>query len=911
MSDASELEGTTSFSIPQVPLEKELEQSYLDYSMSVIVGRALPDVRDGLKPVQRRILWTMYRMGLLPPPEKKRKSATIVGETIGKYHPHGDQAVYDALVRMAQDFTMRYPLVNGQGNFGSLDGLPPAAYRYTEAGLMPITSALLADIDKETVPFIPNFDGEEFEPTVLPTRLPNLLINGTIGIAVGMATSIPPHNLSEVIDGIIALLENPNLTVDDLMQYIKGPDFPSGGFIIGTSGVRQAYETGRGRVVLRGKAEIAHDEKEGIYIHISDLPYQVKRQDYDTKNASGFVNQVEELMRRGRFPEIARVENLSSKRGVGRRRRGGSRSKRSQRSPNVQDTGQQIESYTGTDVRIYLRSGTNPQVVLNKLYRYTKLQTSISIITMALIPVKQAALDPISGKTVEQEKLVPRILTLKQLLQHFINHRKTVIRRRSEHDLRENRKKAHILEGRLKALQDIDRLIELIRGAEDTNAAKQSLMDEFELSEIQATDVLDRPLRILTKLDREKILEELEQINEKIAYLEELLRSEEKIKEVIKEELLEVKGKYGDERRTKIIPDERARDELLYLEEETALIQERPIIIPFTNQGFIEARPLDSHSKQHRGGKGSLVTYLRENDFIKDLIVCSNLDNILVFTNTGRAYGFKAHQIPISDKKGKKTPHINQILRTSEENKVAELISIPDFDPDKDIILATKLGRVVRISLSEFHNLRQTGKKSVTLREGDNLIGAILASNEQEEIVLITKKGQVSRFTVGEIRKTRCGSQGVIGMRLRDEDEVVAISPVRENHYLLTCTKNGYGNRVDFNKIRKTRRGAKGVRLITTGSRNGPVVSSKTVKEESQVIMVTKKGKLIRITAGEVRLTNRATKGVRLIRLESEDEVRTMALIRSDFMARESAEAIQRITEAVDEQRVPSDEEEE
>ncbi len=905
MSDAAEMDDSMAFTIPQVPLERELEKSYLDYSMSVIVGRALPDVRDGLKPVQRRILWTMYRMGLLPPPEKKRKSATIVGETIGKYHPHGDQAVYDALVRMAQDFTMRYPLINGQGNFGSLDGLPPAAYRYTEAGLMPITAALLADIDKETVPFIPNFDGEELEPTVLPTRLPNLLINGTIGIAVGMATSIPPHNLSEVIDGLIALLDNPEITIGELMNYIRGPDFPSGGFIIGTSGIRQAYETGRGRVVLRGKAEIAHDEREGVYIHVSDLPYQVKRQDYDTKNASGFVNQVEELMRRGRFPEISRIENLSSKRGV-TKRQGGRRG----RKRRVAESERQLESYTGTDIRIYLRSGTNPQVVLNKLYRYTKLQTSISIITMALIPVRQATIDPTTGETLEQEKLVPRILTLKQLLQHFVAHRKTVIRRRSEFELRENRKKAHILEGRLKALQDIDRLIKLIRAAEDTNAAKQSLMEEFELTEIQASDILDRPLRILTKLDREKIKEELKSIKERIAFLEELLRSETKIKEVIKEELIDVKEKYGDERRTVIITGDRAQNELEDLEKETALIQEQPIVIPFTNQGFIEARPLSAYSEQHRGGKGSLVTYLRENDFIKDLIVCSNLDTILVFTNSGRAHAFKAHQIPISDKKGKKTHHINQILRSTDETEVAELISIPHFDSSKDIIFATKKGKVVRIALSEFESLRQTGKKAVTLRKEDTLIGAVVASSEDDELVLVTKRGQVSRIKVGDIRKTRCGSQGVIGMRLRKEDEVVAMTLVKPEEFLLTCTKNGYGNRVKFNKIRRTRRGAKGVRLITTGPRNGIVVASKTVKDDSQVIMVTKKGKLIRIKAGEVRLTNRATKGVRLIRLDKDDEVKTMALIRSDISMREQAEAIQQITADVDAQDVPSEEEE-
>ncbi len=906
MSDAAEMEDSMVFTIPQVPLERELEKSYLDYSMSVIVGRALPDVRDGLKPVQRRILWTMYRMGLLPPPEKKRKSATIVGETIGKYHPHGEQAVYDALVRMAQDFTLRYPLVNGQGNFGSLDGLPPAAYRYTEAGLMPIAAAMLADIDKETVPFIPNFDGEEVEPTVLPTRLPNLLINGTIGIAVGMATSIPPHNLSEVIDGIIALLDNPELTIAELMKYIKGPDFPGGGFIIGTNGIRQAYETGRGRVVLRGKAEVMHDEQEGIYIHVSDLPYQVKRQDYDTKNASGFVNQVEELIRRGKFTEITRIENLSSKRGVARRR-GGRRTRRNRTPETSQES---IESYTGTDIRIYLRPGTNPQVVLNKLYRYTKLQTSISIITMALIPVRQATLDATTGETIEQEKLVPRILTLKQLLQHFINHRKTVIRRRSEHELRENRKKAHILEGRLKALQDIDRLIELIRAADDTNTAKQSLMEEFNLTEIQASDILDRPLRILTKLDREKIKEELESIREKISFLEELLRSDAKIKEVIKKELLEVKDKYGDDRRTKIVSGDQAQNELQYLETETALIQERPVVIPFTNQGFIEARPLDVYSEQHRGGKGSLVTYLRENDFIKDLIVCSNLDIILVFTNSGRAHAFKAYQIPISDKKGKRTHHINQILRTTDESEVAELISIPEFDPEKDIILATKDGKVVRIALSEFSSLRQTGKKAVTLREGDALIGAILAPSEDAELVLVTKKGQVSRIKIGDIRKTRCGTQGVIGMRLRENDEVVSLTLVKPDEFLLTATKNGFGNRVKFQTIRRTRRGAKGVRLITTGTRNGPVVASKTVKEESQVIMVTKKGKLIRIKAGEVRLTNRATKGVRLIRLEENDEVKTMALIRSDITARERAEAIQQIAADVDAQEVPEDEEE-
>lgn len=905
MSDTAEMNETMGLTIPQVPLERELEKSYLDYSMSVIVGRALPDVRDGLKPVQRRIIWTMYRMGLLPPPDKKRKSATIVGETIGKYHPHGEQAVYDALVRMAQDFTMRYPLVNGQGNFGSLDGLPPAAYRYTEAGLTPITAALVADIDKETVPFIPNFDGEEQEPTVLPTRLPNLLINGTIGIAVGMATSIPPHNLSEVIDGIIALLENPDLTSAALMNYIKGPDFPSGGYIIGTEGIKQAYESGRGKVILRGKAEVAHDENEGIYIHVSDLPYQIKRQDYDTKNARGFVNQVEELMRRGRFPEISRIENLSSKRGVAKRR-----GNRRSRSRTNTDGDQHLESYTGTDIRIYLRPGTNPQVVLNKLYRYTKLQTSISIISMALIPVRHATFDPTTGETIEQEKLVPRILTLKAMLQHFINHRKTVIRRRSQYELRESRKKAHILEGRLKALQDIDRLIELIRAAEDTNTAKQSLMDEFELTETQATDILDRPLRILTKLDRDKIKEELKAIKENIAFLEELLQSDTKIKEVIKEELLEVKEKYGDERRTIIISGNRAQNELDHLDNETALIQERPIVIPFTNQGFIESRPLDVYAKQHRGGKGSLVTYLRENDFIKDLIVCSNLDNILVLANSGKAYAFKAHQIPISHKKGKKTYHINQILRTTDESEITEIIPIPKFEPHKDLIVATKRGKVVRISLTEFENLRQTGKKAVTLREEDNLIGAIVASSEQDEIVLVTKKGRVSRIKVGDIRKTRCGSQGVIGMRIRKGDEVVAMALVRPSEYLLTCTKNGYGNRVKFDSIRCKRRGAKGVRLITTGARNGPVVASKTVKEDSQVIMVTKKGKLIRMTAGEVRLTNRATKGVRLIRLDSDDEVKAMALIRSDIMARDSAEAIQNITTDIETRDVPTDEEE-
>ncbi|HAW50223.1 TPA: DNA gyrase subunit A [bacterium] len=784
-------------------IENEMRASYLDYAMSVIVGRALPDVRDGLKPVHRRILYAMSELDL-GAEKPYKKSARIVGEVLGKYHPHGDQAVYDALVRMAQDFSIRYPLVDGQGNFGSIDGDPPAAMRYTEVRSFPITQTLLQDIEDETVDFSPNFDESLKEPVVLPSVLPNLLVNGSSGIAVGMATNIPPHNLSEVISTIIATIDNPEITIDELMNIMPGPDFPTGGYIVGTSGIKSAYENGQGIIIIRGKAVIEKQETGRERIVITEIPYQVNKRNL-----------------------IERIVELNKEKPLG--------------VSELRDE----SSRDGIRIALEVKKDENPQVILNKLYKHTQLQTSFGIIFLAI-----------------NEKQ-PEVMNLKRLIDLYIEHRNEVITKRSQYRLRITEDRLHILEGLKIAQKNIDEIIKIIRGAKDTKEARKAIITKFLLSEKQAQAILDMQLKALTRLEAGKIEKEYLELIKKAEYLKNLLSSHRKILEVIKDELLEINKKFGDERRTVIIPEE----EEFRMED---LIKEEDVVITVSYFGYIKRIPVSVYKKQHRGGIGITGVELREEDFASRLFIVSTHDFLLITTNKGRLYWLKVYNIPEGGRISRGKPIINLIPVGSDE-KISGVIPVREFK-DGYIIMATRNGKIKKTAISEFSNPRQKGIIAMDVKDGDSLISCSLTSGE-DEIVLSSKKGKALKFNEKDIRAMGRTASGVIGMRFDKGDFLVGMGVVKEGKSLLTITENGYGKRSNFSLYPLKKRGGRGVLDIKTDERNGDVVSILEVSDTDEIVVITSSGMVIRLSVSSIRQIGRNTKGVSIVRLKNNDKV--------------------------------------
>ncbi len=791
---------------------KEVQDSFLDYSMSVITARAIPDLRDGLKPVHRRILYSMYESGYTPD-KPHRKSAKTVGEVMGNYHPHGDSSIYEAMVRMAQDFSYRYMLIDGHGNFGNIEGDGAAAMRYTESRLSKISLELLKNINKNTVDFTPNFDESEKEPVVLPSRFPNILVNGTTGIAVGMATNIPPHNLSEVIDGCVAYIDNPDIELDGLMQHIKGPDFPTGATILGNSGIRKAYETGRGSITIRSKAQI--EEKSGKqYIIIDEVPYGV--------NTLELKNKVAELVHNKTIEGIADYHS---------------------------------DLKNGIKITITLKRDANAQVVLNKLYKHTSLQTTYGIIFLML------------------DQGVPKTLGLKDIIVKYIDYQKEVIIRRTRFDLEVAEKRVHILEGLKIALDNIDAVIKLIRGSKSDEEARNGLMNGFKLSEIQANAILEMRLRRLTGLEREKIENELNDLLKTIADLKAILASDEKILEVIKNELLEIKQKFGDERRTNI--DMTAIE---FIEDES-LIPEEEIIVNLTKNGYIKRLRTDTYKTQNRGGVGIKGMSTNEEDFVEHLISMSTHDYILFFSNLGRVYRMKGYEIPEFSRQSKGLPIINLLALDKNEN-ISSIISIKtNDDSTKYLMFATRNGIVKRTPIEEFDNIRKSGKIAIILRENDELI-SVKKTCGKNEIVIGANNGRMVRFDENELRSMGRSSSGVKGIDL-DGSFVVGAEVIEEGHLVLIVTENGYGKQTVIDEYRKTHRGSKGVKALNVTDKNGTMVSLKCLSPESQLdlMIMTNSGILIKLPLEQVSTLKRATQGVRLINLKGDQKVATVALV--------------------------------
>ena len=794
---------------------KEVQDSFLDYSMSVITARAIPDLRDGLKPVHRRILYSMYESGYTPD-KPHRKSAKTVGEVMGNYHPHGDSSIYEAMVRMAQDFSYRYMLIDGHGNFGNIEGDAAAAMRYTESRLSKISLELLKNINKNTVDFTPNFDESEKEPVVLPSRFPNILVNGTTGIAVGMATNIPPHNLSEVIDGCVAYIDNPDIELDGLMQHIKGPDFPTGATILGNSGIRKAYETGRGSITIRSKAQI--EEKSGKqYIIIDEVPYGV--------NTLELKNKVAELVHNKTIEGIADYHS---------------------------------DLKNGIKITITLKRDANAQVVLNKLYKHTSLQTTYGIIFLML------------------DQGVPKTLGLKDIIVKYIDYQKEVIIRRTRFDLEVAEKRVHILEGLKIALDNIDAVIKLIRGSKSDEEARNGLMNGFKLSEIQANAILEMRLRRLTGLEREKIENELNDLLNTIADLKAILASDEKILEVIKNELLEIKQKFGDERRTNI--DMTAIE---FIEDES-LIPEEEIIVNLTKNGYIKRLRTDTYKTQNRGGVGIKGMSTNEEDFVEHLISMSTHDYILFFSNLGRVYRMKGYEIPEFSRQSKGLPIINLLALDKNEN-ISSIISIKtDDDSTKYLMFATRNGIVKRTPIEEFDNIRKSGKIAIILRENDELI-SVKKTCGKNEIVIGANNGRMVRFDENELRSMGRSSSGVKGIDL-DGSFVVGAEVIEEGHLVLIVTENGYGKQTVIDEYRKTHRGSKGVKALNVTDKNGTMVSLKCLSPESQLdlMIMTNSGILIKLPLEQVSTLKRATQGVRLINLKGDQKVATVALVEQE-----------------------------
>ena len=799
MSKDNNIEEYNEGTIVDREIVEEMKTAYIDYAMSVIVQRALPDVRDGLKPVHRRILYTMYEDGLTKD-KPYRKSATTVGDVLGRYHPHGDSSVYDAMVRLAQNFTMRYPLVDGHGNFGSIDGDGAAAYRYTEARMSKISETMLADIEKNTVKFMPNFDGIRQEPTVLPTRLPALLVNGSSGIAVGMATNIPPHNLTEILNAVIKLIDEDQVSDEELLKIVKGPDFPTGGLILGREGIREAYLTGTGKIMMRGEAEIEEMSGNRQKIIIKSLPYQV--------NKANLIIAINQLARDKKIEGISEVRDESDREEMVR-------------------------------VVIELKRDTNAQIVLNKLYKYTQLQLSFGTIMLALV----------NGE--------PKILTLRQCLEHFIEHRKEVIINRTEFELDKALARAHILEGLRIAIDNIDEVIKVIRGSYDD--PKEQLMKRFGLDDIQAQSILDMRLKTLSGLQREKIEEEYQNLLKLIEHLRAILADEKLVFNLIKEESLEMIEKYGDERLTKIV---KAEGDL----EDEDLIDDENSIITLTHFGYIKRMPVDTYKSQRRGGKGISGLTTREDDFVKQIFNASTHDIILFFTNKGKLYKLRGFDIPEAGRTAKGTAIVN-LLQLDPGEKIAAVIPLKSFADAEYLIMNTKKGLVKKTPLNEYNTDRKTGLIAITLKDEDELIDVRL-SNGKNNIVLVTKKGLCITFNEEDVRPVGRTAQGVLGIRVSDDDEVIGMETITENkdNTLLAITENGFGKRTELDEYRVQTRGGKGVITYKITSKTGDIVGVRIANENQDVMMITDKGTLIRIGVKEVSILGRATQGVTLMR---------------------------------------------
>ncbi len=795
-----------------VDIEDEMKGSYIDYSMSVIVARALPDVRDGLKPVHRRVLYGMQELSLASNRPHK-KSARIVGEVLGKYHPHGDAAVYDTMVRMAQDFSMRYPQVDGQGNFGSVDGDSPAAMRYTEARLSRLAEEMLKDLNKNTVNFVPNFDDTLTEPSVLPAMVPNLLVNGSSGIAVGMATSIPPHNLSEVIDACIAVIGDDSLTTEKVMKYIKAPDFPTGGIIYGYEGVKEAYTSGRGRILVRAKANIETAKNERQSIVVTEIPYQV--------NKASLIERIAELVNEKKIDDVADVRDESDR--------------------------------DGLRIVVDLKREANAEVILNNLYKHTQMQTTFGVIMLALV----------GGR--------PKILTLKEALDHFIAHRNEVVVRRSRFELDEAEKRAHILEGYIIALDNIDAVIKLIKASKDAETAKTGLMKKFKLSEVQAKSILDMRLQRLTGLERKKIEDEYRETIKLIEKLKAILKSKQLQMEIIKEELLELKKKYGDERRTEIV----------YKAEEFSvedMIAEEQVVITISHGGFVKRIPVSGYRRQSRGGRGSMGASMKEDDFIEAMFVASTHEYIMLFTDSGRCYWLKVFEIPEAGRVSRGKSIANLISKAPEET-IASYVAVKNFEDSTYILMVTERGIIKKTGLDEFSNPRRTGIVAISLDKGDRLIDARLTDWKQD-IVLGTREGKAIRFHENEVRSMGRGAGGVRAIRLEKADRVIgAVALRRPGTNILIATESGYGKRSQTDEYRVSHRGGKGIITVKTTEKTGRMVAIKEVLDRDDIVVMTSGGIVIRQHASEIRVAGRNTQGVRLIRLDKGDTISDVAVV--------------------------------
>lgn len=796
-----------------VDIKDEMKQSYIDYAMTVIVARALPDVRDGLKPVHRRILHSMEELGVTPD-KPYRKSARIVGDVLGKYHPHGDSAVYDAMVRLAQDFSIRCPLVDGHGNFGSVDGDSPAAMRYTEARLSKIAMEMLRDIDKDTVDFVDNFDGTEKEPSVLPSRFPNLLVNGSSGIAVGMATNIPPHNLGEVIDGTIMVMDNPEVSIKELMTKIKGPDFPTAGIILGKDGIKQAYETGRGKIKVRAKAVI-EEEKGRNKIIVTELPYQV--------NKAKLVESIAELVKDKKIEGISDLRDESDRMGM--------------------------------RIVIELKRDANPNIILNLLYKHTNMQITFGIIMLALVNNE------------------PKILSLKEALIHYVDYQKVIIKRRTKYELDKAEARAHILEGLRIALDHIDEIINIIRSSKNDDMARERMIERFGLSDKQAQAILDMRLRRLTGLEREKIENEYAELIKTINYLREVLENERLVIQIIKDELTEIKRKYSDARRTKI----EKNSEEINIED---LIQEEEVAVTITHAGYIKRIPRDTYKAQKRGGKGIQGLSTREDDFVEHLYITSTHDDILFFTNMGRAYKLKAYDIPEAGRTAKGTNIVN-ILPLNPRERIQTVISIKEYDDDKYLVFGTKNGLVKRTKLSEYDSIRKTGINAINLKVDDELIGVKL-TDKDDKIVFATQNGYAITFSVEDVRSMGRTASGVKAITLREGDIAVGMEIADINSELLIVSENGFGKRTPFTEYSVQGRGGKGLITYKVTEKTGKIVGVKTVRDNDEIMLINSNGIIIRLEIKDISRTSRNTMGVTLMKTAEGKKIVSVAKINSN-----------------------------
>jgi len=793
-----------------INIEDEMKTSYINYAMSVIVGRALPDVRDGLKPVHRRILFGMKEQGMTHDKPYK-KSARIVGDVMGKYHPHGDAAIYDTMVRMAQDFSMRYPLADGQGNFGSIDGDAAAAMRYTEIRLWNLAQEILDDLDKDTVDFIPNYDGSLKEPVILPSKVPNLLINGSTGIAVGMSTNMPPHNLREIVDAVIMTIDNPEVTTQELMSVVHGPDFPTGAYIYGRSGIHRAYETGRGIIKIRAKTTVEqHKNKESIIIN--EMPYQV--------NKAKLIENIANLVKEKKISGITDLRDESDRNGI--------------------------------RAVIELSRGTNADVVLNQLFRHTQMESSFGIINLALV----------DGQ--------PMILGLKDIIRHFIDHRVEVVTRRSIFEMEKAKKRAHILEGLQIALDHIDQVIALIRQSQTTDEAKTRLIAELDLSQEQAKAILDMRLQRLTGLEREKIDNEHKELMETIRWLQEVLGDKNKILSIIKQEIIDIKDRYGDDRRTQIIDGDTEM-------EDEDLIPVEDVVVTISNSGYIKRLPVHTYKQQRRGGRGVIGMDTKETDFVVDLFVASTHDYILFFTDKGRVYWLKVYEIPDASRQSRGKAIINLIEVDNDENITAQ-IPVKAFKDDQYLIMATDCGVVKKTVLSAFSNPRRSGIIAITLDEGDEL-KIVKLTDGYKDIIIGSRHGKAIRFSEADVRATGRGARGVRGIRLIGNDCVVGMDIVRDDATLLTITENGFGKRTQFGEYRKMNRGGQGVITIISSIRNGMVVDVKAINETDELMVTTSGGIIIRVPVSDIRIQGRNTQGVKIMNVKNKDKVMAVARV--------------------------------